>query len=166
MVHEVGHALGLPHDARRSDLYFMGDGFRNFQRLYARDITEEHKPTFSVENGRILGRSRFLTGNVELFDFRRPSAEMKIEGPLSTESTSVTVNLKLRDNAGLSSLLVFAFNQDGVIGGSELKGTGTSLKLTLPLRKPTSGLFRLEAYVTDVGGNLTRVVSQSTVRGK
>ena len=63
-------------------------------------------------------------------------------------------------------MLVFAFNQDGVIDGSELKGTGTSLKLTLPLRTPTSGLFRLEAYVTDVGGNLTRVVSQSTVRGK
>ena len=56
-AHELGHALGLPHDGRGPN-NIMGQGFRRLRMNYP-GVTPKTRPVaFSRDNARLLGVSR------------------------------------------------------------------------------------------------------------
>ena len=87
VAHEVGHALGLPHDHRRDDQFIMGNGFRNLRRNFSTAATR--RVGFSLENaslrsavfsdmirGSIVGGEK-LTGTSRTFRVRIPQPKVE-----------------------------------------------------------------------------------------
>jgi hypothetical protein len=163
VAHELGHALGLPHDNRQDHLYIMGNGFRHLRWNFTPKPDRARRARFSDDNARILYSSRYLASDLVLTDLLPPSVEVKLVGPLMPGATTVKASVTASDNVGLRAMLFFSPAQDSVVGGRALAGKTQSFEQTLTVRPLKPGPFRLEAFVTDAGGNLTRVETQATV---
>jgi hypothetical protein len=162
VAHELGHALGLPHDHRRDDIYIMGNGFRNLRWNFT-GRPDPRRAWFSDDNARILYSSRYLAGDLILTDGLPPTAELRWAGPLRAGATAIRVSVTASDNQGLRAILFFAPAQDSVVGGRALKGKTQTFEQALAVRPLKPGPYRLEALVTDAGGNLTRAELSGTV---
>jgi hypothetical protein len=155
VAHELGHALGLPHDNRRNDLDIMGNGFRNLRWNFAAESDPQRRVRFSDDNARILYTSRYLAPDTILSDRIPPTVQVRWAAPLTVDSTTVKVTVTASDNQGLRAILFFAPSQDSVVGGRILTGTSQTFEQTLSVRPLRPGEFRLVALVADAGGNLT-----------
>jgi hypothetical protein len=163
VAHELGHALGLPHDTRQDHLSIMGNGFRNLRWNFTVPPDPKRRARFSDDNARILYTSRYLASNLVLSDRVPPTVQMRWAAPLKAGSTTVKVSVTATDNEGLRAILFYSAAQDSVVGGRALRGKKQTFEQTLTVRPLRPGPFRVKALVADAGGNLADIEATGTV---
>jgi hypothetical protein len=155
VVHELAHALGLPHDRRDDAHDIMGNGFRNLRWNFEPKARGKQRVRFSEECARLLMSSRYLAGDLDLTDRQPPEVEVKSLTPAG-RGNGWTVSVKVSDNKGLRAIVFVDRTAGSVIAGRKLSGVVQEFRQ--PLR-PAGGKSRppqLQVIVTDVGGNQKR----------
>jgi len=156
-AHELGHALGLPHDYRSpNDL--MGHGFRSLQVNYLQNTTRQKRIVFSRENARLLGASRYLNQEIDRNDNTLPTADVSVRIAPGASPAAV-VSMKAADDRGLRAVVFVDPQHDTVVGGAELKGRQQTVNLKLSLTALKPGEFKLVSMVADAGGNISTIVT-------
>ncbi|MFO0865716.1 MAG: hypothetical protein U0744_13875 [Gemmataceae bacterium] len=154
VAHELGHALGLPHDQRKGAVDIMGNGFRNMRRNFEPKPQRANSAQFSDANARLLLASRFIAKDLNANDAKPPIAAWKWTIPPKVGERKVAVELTADDDEGLRAVTFFAPAQDSVVGGRALSGKRQTFVSELAVRPIVAGSFRLQALVADSGGNL------------
>jgi len=155
VMHELGHAFGMPHDKRNEREYIMGNGFRNLQYNYLPTL-QQPPIGFSPANASIVAYSRFLNDQANLADNQEPIIKVEAQIGLKATDNQVTLSLDFQDNGKLGGYVVYAQAQDSVIGGGKLDGNSWQQRQTFPLRRLSAGKnCQLNILVIDRGGNLT-----------
>ena len=171
-AHELGHALGLPHDGRNlNDV--MGQGFRNLRYNYLPASAKKPRLTFSKENARLLAVSRYLVPQTDRSDNTPPTAEIKFSVKKGKPPT-LDVSLNASDDRNLRAAVFYDPQNDTVIGAADLKGQNQALEITLPLNATVPGSrtlatmladprrttpIRLVTFLADSGGNITYITT-------
>jgi hypothetical protein len=162
VAHELGHALGLPHDSRQDHRDIMGNGFRNMRWNFAAQPAPDKTVFFSEENTALLLSSRYLATDLDRSDDAPPQVSLRIVGAaFDRRPASVTVAVEASDGEGLRAAVFFAKHQDSVVGGRALFGRRQAWTQHLTVEPPKSGAVAIEALITDMGGNVTRAVAQA-----
>jgi len=163
VAHELGHAMGLPHDHRQDHLEIMGNGFRNLRWNFTTPLDPGRRVRFSDDNARLLATSRYLAPDAVLTDRLAPTVALRWAAPLHAGDTTVRLSVTASDNEGLRALLFFTPAEDSVVGGRSLAGKTIAFDESLSVKPLKPGPFWLEAYVADAGGNLSRLEIKGTV---
>lgn len=154
VIHEVGHALGLPHDQRVDDRYIMGNGFRRLRINLDRELPLKERVRFSDENARLLRQSRHLVDDWDREDRAAPKVSLKLE----EKGDDAVATLEASDDRELTAMLFFDQVRGTVVDGQELVGSESKLVRELKLRKDErTGERRVEAFVIDGSGRIARV---------
>lgn len=161
VAHELGHALGLPHDTR-APTDMMGHGFRNLQANYRPGTVPGQRIGISTENARILGVSRYLFKTTDRTDSSPPKGDLKVSW-VAEKGDRLKISLTATDNSGLKAALFYDVQRDSVIGGAELSGQQKNIELELTVAARDSGDFVFTTILADQGGNM---VSWNTTLGK
>jgi hypothetical protein len=160
VIHELGHALGLPHDRRDDARDVMGNGFRNLRWSFAEQLRKPAQPArraaFSEENARLLMSSRYLAQDLQLTDTQ--PAKVEVSPPVLHQGSWV-VNVTASDDTGLRAIVFVDRNAGSVIAGKTLTGVRQSVRHTFP-RDPKFPELQLMVIVTDVGGHQTRALTE------
>lgn len=154
VIHEVGHALGLPHDQRDDRHYIMGNGFRILRNNFDPATPWDRKARFSDDNARILAASRHLNPKADLGDQEPPT----VEAVLTPTETAGRYRLKLQaaDNTALAAALFFDETIQSVTSGSALEGTEVDEIFEVSLKRDEgSQQVKLRVDVADQGGQIT-----------
>lgn len=150
VAHELGHALGLPHDTRQDDRELMGNGFRNLRRYF--DPQATRSVGFSDELAGLLMSSRYIAPDVDLTDNDPPQVELK---KVAVAGGFQTVEITAKDNVGLRAVAIYDHKLGSVIGGRKLSGKEVQWKERLALQS-AKGLAEIEVMLSDRGGHQTR----------
>lgn len=162
VVHEVGHALGLPHDLRDDRHYIMANGFRRMQANLNRKTRVTDRAQFSDANANILASSRLLNPEVDLKDSKPPKVELTVEPADKPNRYRVKVNAS--DDRGVKAVLYYDDVRGSVADGVKLEGAKDSDERELELAADGEKKeVRLQAKVIDQGGNITTVQSTTAV---
>lgn len=155
VVHEVGHALGLPHD-QRDDLHdIMGNGFRRLRANLSEATPLEQRARFSDANANLLRYSRHLSSDLDLADSQPPEATASYL--VRANSPTVRVVLTASDNRALGAYLVLDGLSGNVLAGDTLQGSGlTEKQIEVPADRSQSKPS-LRVVVSDRSGNLTQI---------
>jgi hypothetical protein len=152
VVHELGHALGLPHDRRRDDIDIMGNGFRNLRWNFSAGGPGGKKACFSDECGLLLMSSRYLAKDVDAADEQPP----KLAARLTRTGNNYSVSIKASDNAGLRGIVFIDRTAGSIIGGQKLSGKShEQVHRLTPFNSQASDL-KLQIILADSGGHQTR----------
>lgn len=158
VAHELGHALGLPHDRRRDDVYIMGNGFRNLRYNFTSSRTR--RVQFSDENARLLMASRYLNPGLDETDNISPELSMTLTATRSQLFAEVTAT----DNLSLTSIVFLDTVEGSIVEGQSLKGPEATLRQRIDKAKLRDGEVEILCIVTDAGGNQTRVPVKLQIR--
>lgn len=153
VVHELGHALGLPHDRRRDDIDIMGNGFRNLRwNFSATGGPGGKRACFSDECGLLLMSSRYLAKDLDAADDEPP----KLTARLSRNGNNYSVSIKASDNSGLRAIVFIDRTAGTIIGGQKLSGKShEQVHRLVPFNSQASDL-KLQVILADSGGHQTR----------
>lgn len=151
VVHELGHALGLPHDSRNTEMYLgniMHNGFRGIRGNFFPDKYPDHYAYLGYANALHLNRSHYF--NTGLQRNNPPD----IQGWNSNSAVTVEGKLQLAFSAtdpdGLShALLQFEGER---IGEMMLSGSSTVDTFSTSFHIPR-GAAEYVLFVTDILGN-------------
>jgi len=163
VCHELGHAFGCPHDMRMGNNFIMGNGFRIFRVNYLSKFYGSKPMCFSVENARILSRSRFLNPTADSTDNIPPTLKVDASSTLQAGAKKIPVTVTCEDNAGLCGLLFYLSKGDSVRGGAELVGTKQQITCDVDVSPLEAGEVMLRTSVIDKGGNIVSVNSRIKV---
>ena len=156
VAHEIGHALGLPHDRRDYVRDIMGAGFRRIRWNFADPPQTENGGIFSEEAIRMLMSSRYLATDLDMHDLVPPELRVRIIGAtLDKRPASVTVEVDTSDDRGLRAAQFYCVQNDSVVGGRSLSGTRQVFREQLTIDAEMKGKVEIEATITDIGGNYT-----------
>ena len=182
-AHELGHALGLPHDWRSAN-DIMGQGFRDLRVNYLPASAKKPRLAFSKENARLLYVSRYLVPETDRTDNTPPTADITLKA-VRGRAPAIAVSLKARDDKGLRAAVFYDPQNDTVLGGAELKGKSQDVELKLPIDPGTpygrnlsamleTAAKRLEksgsvpitviTFLADGGGNIAVLTAVVSVR--
>lgn len=151
VIHEVGHALGLPHDQRDDRHYIMGNGFRILRNNFDPQIPWDKKARFSDDNARILAASRHLNPQADLSDHEPPVAKVTLS--VTDKPGIYRLELKATDNKALAAVLLFDEAIQSVTGGSAIEGTEAEQTFDVVLKPDeASQQVKLRVDVVDQGG--------------
>jgi hypothetical protein len=154
VMHELGHALGLPHDQRVDDRYIMGNGFRNLRINFDARLEPEKRVRFSDDNARLLMNSRFLNAGVDVTDFTFPVVDIALLPGVNANEYEIT--LTATDDKGLRAAVIQDEIRGTVVGGCSLDGKHQQQQWTVALRpEPKSGKAKVSIQVIDQGGNIS-----------
>ena len=153
VAHELGHAFGLPHDRRKDGQYVMGNGFRNLRRNYVGKTAPDRAVGFSVDNARLLARSRFLADDADADDDEPPRLELAPPVTIKAGATVVPVRGTVTDDRGLGAVLYFVREMDSVVAGADLSGNAARIDAMLPVR-PVKDACEVTIIAIDRGGNI------------
>ncbi|MCH9654382.1 MAG: hypothetical protein K0U86_02215 [Planctomycetes bacterium] len=149
VAHELGHALGLPHDLRDDRRNIMANGFRNLKQNLQGSAA---KVGFSNDNARLLMASRYLGLDLDNTDNDPAEVEFKLTHSLKQ---GASISVKAKDETGLRAVVFIDKKKGSVIGGRALKGKAQQIQYKLPL-VVKSGEVEVTVIVADAGGNQTR----------
>ncbi len=159
VAHELGHALGLPHDLRKESSYVMGNGFRHLRVNYLREFDAKPRVGFSPDDARFLAFTRFLGEDIDVTDNTSPKAKLSFPDSVLRGATNISLKIEATDNAALAGLLVFDKQRDSVVTGAELAGTNDARTVNVKVKTTgTNEAVSLRVIVADRSGN------QSTTR--
>ena len=155
VVHELGHALGLPHDYR-STKNIMGSGFRELRWNIDSRSPRNRRAIFSIDNARMLMASRYLASDAKMLDFDPPTVKFE----LTRHGKSLNATVSATDESGLKALVFYDRTKKvtSLVGGASLSGKSKKIVKRLPDELLKVGRTpKVEVFVADVGGNVTRV---------
>ena len=159
VAHELGHALGLPHDLRDDRRNIMANGFRNLRRNLQGSAA---KVGFSNDNARLLMASRYLGLDLDITDNDPAEVDFKLAHNLR-QGASVSVNVK--DETGLRAIVFLDRKKGSVIGGRALDGKTKQLQCNFPV-VVKSDEIEVMVIIADAGGNQTRKTQKVKVGRK
>ncbi|XZE51453.1 hypothetical protein SH139x_003104 [Planctomycetaceae bacterium SH139] len=160
VMHEVGHALGLPHDQRDDLHYIMGNGFRKLRANLSPRTPVEKRARFSDANANILRWSRHLNPAIDLADGTAPKVSAKLAK--NAESGLPELRLVGEDDQGLAAYLLLDANSGNVLDGDELSGRSVTESIAIPRTNTPAGQSpKLRLLISDISGNHTQVDVQS-----
>jgi hypothetical protein len=163
VIHELGHALGLPHD--NDPLSIMSSGFRD---LRANVLPGSGLPNvgFIPESARMLMCHRHLNPELDRTDATPPICTAELEGKPSLGDTKLAVKLTTSDDKSLRAVLVFVENGGGdyVAGGRDLTEKEQTFTIDLTVRPLKRGTFNVVVDVADQGGNHTTTTIASRLK--
>lgn len=151
VAHELGHALGLPHDMRNETTYIMGNGFRNLLKNFR---TPSDPIGFSPETASLLSVSRFISNEARNQDTKAPEVKL---GLVKQEGQSRIVRIEMEDNQSLHAVVLFDRTEGSIIGGSKLRGTKQIVQPAVGVKNRKGEPLKLQVIVVDTSGNQKRI---------
>jgi len=151
VAHELGHALGLPHDHRDDTADIMGNGFRNLRWNFAPSSPRRIK--FSDDCARLLMSSRYLATDLHARD-NQPAT---VEARLIAKGGSASISVNASDDTGLRAVAFVDSRSGTVVGGRKLEGKNQKFEQPLPASVIKGGEAAVMVIVTDDGGHQKRV---------
>jgi hypothetical protein len=160
VIHELGHALGLPHDRRRDDIDIMGNGFRNLRwNFSATGGPGGKKACFSDECALLLSSSRYLGKDLDQSD--NEPARLQV-GKITRTGNTHSISIKATDNAGLRSIVFIDRTAGSIIAGQKLSGKSHERVYRLTPFNPRAAELKLQIILADNGGQQTRLSAESS----
>ena len=133
LVHELGHALGLPHDFRNDSNFrgnLMGNGLRGFRGAVHPDLYPDDYTYLSYGEALALNVSRFFNVGQYAPEENKPSLSILTAGSTGIVDGQLAVSFSASDDSGLAAAVLMR-NGD-LIGEMALSGTSVSETFTTP----------------------------------
>lgn len=151
VVHELGHALGLPHDQRQPSS-IMGNGFRQLRNNFLDSAPLKHQAAFTDDCALLLRSSRLINPTLDATDADPPQVALEVK---NAAAGPVRLKIDAADEGGLRAVVVFDVVADSIVAGQSLNGVKWSKTLPVSLKRNAQGGVQLQLYITDNGGQMT-----------
>jgi len=151
LIHELGHAFGLPHDFRNDANFYgnlMGNGCRGIRGSFFPGTFTNDFVTLNAAMTRALSVSRYFGSPAD--DAESPAVNVLTSSPVSPVAGKVTIEFEASDDVGLAAAWL---ERDGdLVADLMLEGTNHLAALsTTSFAAGLTNSYRLKVW--DLSGN-------------